>query len=1125
MLSPAPAGRRRLLAPGLCATVLVLAALAAGRPAAPGPTTVLAQSGPLSFTRSAVWPGGYDPDSLLDAGGVAAGRDGRFLLADTGHDRVLTVDRDGRVLAAFGRRGDGPDQLRTPRDLAVDLGRDRVYVVDGGNRRISIFRLDGSPVAQWRSGGPDFGFAPHAVAVAPASGEVYVLSRLPWGLIDRFSPDGAWLGGWGDTGSQPGQMEYPEDLALLPDGRVAVADTGNGRIQVFSAQGLPVLAQWSLAGVRRLDHDAQTDRLFALFASDPGGPLDRVARFAADGSRLADLPAPPAGEAIAPARGLALGGGRLAVTSGGDAGGRQGLRLLDPSSGLLLAGALGRPADHPAFLAAGALDVAPDGSLVVLDPPLGLLRRLASQDGRPVAILEQRSSEDLSVAADGAVYVASTPLQGGVNLRKLAPDGSPRWEKPCDCLSGLGLAADAGAVYATDAFRRQLTVFDQDPLRRDPVATLRPSEALPYGWLQDLDLGPDGTVWGLGGADRLVYRFAAGGGRLLGSWELASDQGGERISVAPDGTVFVLRADGRVAAFDAAGQALGLLTPEPEPGRRWARLRDIAAGPGGRLYASDAVSGAIFVYQSQAGAATPTATPPSNPPCTVSGDKRASPGQLALGEQVELTLSLDIVCRPGSERQADILLVLDRSSSMSGLKLDSARAAALRFVTQLDLRRHRIGLVSFSDLVSLDQPLTSDGAALRAVLGSIRSDGSTDIGAALERAQEHLAEAGRPGAMPVLLLMTDGKPTREGQPYIDALRGAARARGRGALIYTIGLGDDVVRPLLEAIAGSADRYFFAPSSEQLAPIYNQLSGTVGEVVATDLVLTDGLGPDMRLVAGSIQPPPAEQDASSVTWRMPALPAGGLAFRLKVEPLRLGRLPTNSRATAAYTADGQRYSFEFPVPEVLVLGPPTATPEPRPGRVYLPLVLREACLVKRQVGVDLVLALDSSSSMEGAKLAAAVAAARALLDELEPRTDRVGLVTFDGVARRDYVITQDFAAISRRLDQIVLGTGTRIDLGLERSLAELEVRGRAGSRRAVVLLSDGRPSEGTEARALELAALARDSDVSVFTVGLGDDADGTLLSRLAKDPSYAYLAPDAAELAAIYRRIAVTLPCR
>lgn len=1115
-----PAARRF----GLLALLLAAAGLGLGRapmdPAAP----VRAQAGAQAWTRVAVWNGGHAPESLLEPGGVAPAAGGAFLVADTGHDRVVSVDATGTVRGVLGGRGDGPAQLRAPRDLAVDLSRDRVYVVDTGNRRVAIFRLDGSPIGQWRSGGPAFGFAPHAVAVAPATGEVYVLSRLPWGFIDRFSPSGAWLGGWGDTGSAAGQMEYPEDLAVLPDGRVAVADSGNGRLQVFSAGGLPVDRVLPLPGVRAVDADAATGRVYALYPADPAGAtLDRVAVYAPDGLRLADLPSPPAGEAFAPGRGLAVGGARLAVASGGGSGdGRQGLRQLDLGSGRLLAASLARPLDHPAFLSPAALDVAPDGSLVIIDAGLEAVRRLAATDGRPIALLDAAGGEDLTAAADGAVYVAAAPVQGAVGLRKLSAGGARIWDKACDCLSGLGLAADGGAVYATDAMRRQLTVFDQNPARRDPVRTHRPADA-PYGWLIDLDLGPDGSLWGVGGADRLLHHFEAATGRRLGGWEIAADQGGERVTVAPDGTVFVLRADGRVAVFGAAGAPLGLIEAAPAPGRGHARLRDIAAGAGGRLYAIDAVSDAIFVYD-PAGAA-PTATPPGSPPCTVTGSKRAAPDIVNLGESVTIELGLDIRCRPGSERRADIMLVLDRSSSMSGLKLDAARAAASRFVSQLDLGRHRVGLVSFSDLVSLDQPLTGDAAALRAVLDGIRSDGSTDIGTALDRALDHLAEAGRPDALPVLLLMTDGKPTREGQPYIDALRTAARARGRGALLYIIGLGEDVVTELLVTMAGSPDRYFLAPSPDQLAPIYNQLSGTVGEAVATDLTVRDEASADVRLDPNSAQPAPAAVDATSVTWQLPVAPAGGLRFSLRVEPLHTGRLPTNRLASASYTADGRRYSFDFPVPQVLVLGPASPTPPPRPGTVYLPLVLREACLVKRQVGVDLVLALDSSSSMQGAKMAAAVSAARTLLGELEPRTDRVGLVSFDGLARREYVITQDFEAVSRRLDQLQLGTGTRIDLGLEKSLGELESRGRDGSRRAVVLLTDGRPSEGSQTRALQLAALARASDVSVFTVGLGADADGAFLGALARDASYAFLAPRSEDLAAIYRRIAVTLPCR
>lgn len=199
MLPKLPSAHPRLLHPARRpgALALLLAAIGLGLAVAPqGPATARqAQTGAQAWARSAVWNSGHAPESLLEPGGVAPGAGGSFLVADTGHDRVVTIDPNGATLSSFGGRGDGAAQLRAPRDLAVDLGRDRVYVVDSGNRRVAIFRLDGSPIGQWRSGGPSFGFAPHAVAVAPASGEVYVLSRLPWGFIDRFSATGAWLGG------------------------------------------------------------------------------------------------------------------------------------------------------------------------------------------------------------------------------------------------------------------------------------------------------------------------------------------------------------------------------------------------------------------------------------------------------------------------------------------------------------------------------------------------------------------------------------------------------------------------------------------------------------------------------------------------------------------------------------------------------------------------------------------------------------------------------------------------------------------------------------------------------------------------------------------------------------------
>ena len=1139
---PKPSPSLRARAAALLALGMLLALALGPHGTGHAPTAVLAQGAPTDWQRVAVWQPGFNADSLLDPVGVDAGPGAQFFVADRGHDRIVVIDAAGNILRSFGGRGDGPGQLRQPRDLAVDAGRDRIYVVDSGNRRLAIFRLDGSYVDSWRWAGPDFGFVPHAVTVSPLTGQVYVLSRLPWGFIDRFEPDGRWLGGWGDIGTSLGKFQFPEDLAILADGRVLVADTVNDRLQIFDAAGRAAEAQIPLPGVASVSVEAGSGRIFALHlsAARQSRP-DRVSVLRPDGSlelRI-DSTAP---EAFEPGSGIGVGGGRLAVSTGfGAAGGQQGLRQYDTTTGAPRVSSLASPLDHAAFLRPVALDAAPTGGQVyVVDAAIDATRRYAP-DGSFAGLIDSGAAEEIDVAADGAVYLASAPILGDVRLRKLDPAGNRVWDKTCDCLSGLGIAAGADRVMVSDAYRRQLLGFDQTRTNPRPVISYTVAGA-GYAWLVDVDQGPDGLVYGAGGAEAGadVYVFdpmAPRGSAPRRSWSLSDpEQAAERIAVSPEGRVYVLGFDGRVEVFTADGSPIGRIDPQPVPGFDYLLPRDIGAGPGDRLYLLDGASDSVLVHAPFRVAATPSPTPAPDPPCSVSGGKTAAPDIVALGEPVTVQLTLDISCRPGTEPRADIVLILDRSNSMAGNrpgeKLFEARAAAKRFVQALDLSRHRVAILSFSDVVSLDQALSADEAALLDALDHIRADGRTDIAGALERALAHLGEAGRPEAKPVVLLMTDGNPSRTGQPYVDAVRLGARARGRGALTYAIGLGDDVDAGLLTAIVGRAERYFFAPTPEELDPIYRQLSGAVGEVVATDLTLTDVMGPDVRYLPGSAQPPVASELGDTLTWTSETLPAGGLRFVLRVLPQRTGRLPTNTRAQAEYTAEGQRYRFDFPVPQVLVIDPPTPTPPPtatppsRPGTIYLPLLARELCLPKdRERGVDVMLVIDTSSSMRGAKLDAAISAARWFLVLVDGRRDRVGLASFDSVGRRDYLLTQDLNAVSRQLDGLGTGQGTRIDLGLEVALEELRLRGRDGTPKMIVLLSDGQPTGGSEEYTLELAQLARQRGVTVVAVGLGGDVDGTFLQRVARTPGQYYFAPDQAALRGIYESIAGALPCR
>lgn len=1147
-----PFRARPLLA--LAALALASAALLSSTAADPQSGTVAAQgAGARIWQRQAVWQSGFDTGAALRPQGVATGPADRFFVADYGHDRVAVVEPNGLVSLAWGQRGEGPGDLMGPTDVAVDATRNRVFVADRGNKRLSVFTLDGQPVARWATAAPDLAFVPLAVAVAPTTGDLYVLNTQIWPRVERFAADGTWLGGWGDVGPGSGQFRSPQDLAVLPDGRVMVADTGNSRVQIFSPSGQPQAQFPALPAARAVAANAAGDRIYVLHTS-LDGPASAIAVFNAAGMLQADLGTQDLPGGFLPGTGLAVGAdGRLAVTiDAGASDGRQGLRVWNPATQQKLTEAMANPLDYAGFFRPEALAVAPGGEVYLAEGMLQTTRRYAP-DGTFRGLVSRGVGQELAFGPAGELYLVNGGTFGGaVTLRRIDAGGAERWTKNCDCLSGLGVAATADRVFATDAYSRTLGVFDQLTNNDRRIGRVNLTSA-PFGTPVDVSRGPDGLLYVAGGDSGSIHVVDPATMAERSAWPTGGG-GPERVDVGPDGTVFVLRFDGSLAAFVPDGTLERAWTPEPLPGGATVRAKDLAAGPNGRLYLLDGPSWQVLVYDAASGV-VPTPPPTAQPPCSVTGDKTAAPRQLPLGDTVDLTLTLDIQCRAGTETQADIVLIIDRSGSMAGkdppTKLDKAKEAADGFVRRLDLARHRVALVSFETINSLDQPLTGDLAAITGAIAAVQPSGSTDIAGATERALRHLRASGRPSAVPVILMMTDGEPSGPRQTWIDSVRVAARARATGTLFYTIGLGDNVRADLLTAMAGSASRYFYAPTPDELDPIYRQLSQSVGEVTASDVVVEDVMGADVDFVAGSA-PGATTADNRTLTWTVGSLPAGGVRLTLKVRPRRAGRLPTNTRAEAHYMAAGQRYSFVFPIPEVEVIPPATdtptptatptatatatrtatatptdtATPRPAPRKVYLPILMRGNCRpADARLGVDIVLAIDTSSSMAGGKLEAAVHAAQLFLTEVDERRDRVGLVSFDAVARRNQVLTSDLPAVARQLGNLALAEGTNIEGGLREARTELGLRARPGSQRVVILLSDGQPTVGTVASTLTEAAGLKQSGTSIYSIGLGADVDAGLLRGIATSGGHYYFAPTTDQLADIYRRVAANLPCR
>jgi len=143
-------------------------------------------------------------------------------------------------------------------------------------------------------------------------------------------------------------------------------------------------------------------------------------------------------------------------------------------------------------------------------------------------------------------------------------------------------------------------------------------------------------------------------------------------------------------------------------------------------------------------------------------------------------------------------------------------------------------------------------------------------------------------------------------------------------------------------------------------------------------------------------------------------------------------------------------------------------------------------------VALMILIDRSGSMDGVRLEMAKQAARAAVELLGPQ-DSVGVIAFD--TRPRTIVRLQSASnrvrINSDIGRITPGGGTEIYPALEE--AWIELLDRRARTKHVILLTDG---EAPYTGIAELASIMRSDRISVSTVGVGGDADRTLLEMIA-----------------------------
>lgn len=183
-------------------------------------------------------------DDPLD---VAFGNDGRVYVLGSAPIRITTIDHED--LGTIGLRAKSADYGSNGEAITVDAGElfmpvqialdreENLYISDEACHTVSIFSPEGDFLGRWGEygSGEDQLNRPSGI-VFDAEENLLVVDTMNH-RVRKFTKDGHFLMGWGAFGDGEGEFDMPWGIDLDDDGNVYVSDWRNDRVQKFDAQG------------------------------------------------------------------------------------------------------------------------------------------------------------------------------------------------------------------------------------------------------------------------------------------------------------------------------------------------------------------------------------------------------------------------------------------------------------------------------------------------------------------------------------------------------------------------------------------------------------------------------------------------------------------------------------------------------------------------------------------------------------------------------------------------------------------------------------------------------------------------------------------------------------------------
>jgi len=172
------------------------------------------------------------PGKVSRCGGLAICANGDILMTDSGRGQVVRFSADGRELVRKGEAGSGTGEYNIP-TAVVEAPDGTVWVLDTFNFRLqhldeTLERIGGFGEHGDASGQIALG---KGLAVDP-DGHLY-LSDARFDVVQVFDSAGRLLFVIGAHGTRRGEFWNPAGISCDTRGVIAVADTGNRRVQLL----------------------------------------------------------------------------------------------------------------------------------------------------------------------------------------------------------------------------------------------------------------------------------------------------------------------------------------------------------------------------------------------------------------------------------------------------------------------------------------------------------------------------------------------------------------------------------------------------------------------------------------------------------------------------------------------------------------------------------------------------------------------------------------------------------------------------------------------------------------------------------------------------------------------------